>query len=245
MSYTPAITNPGGPPAERATHHGGWTLDKQQAFIDHLAANGRVTCAARAAGMSVQSAYKLRARLPGFAFGWRAATALAYDRLREIALDRADNGALTPNCYRGEVVSVAMRYSDRLILGLLDHLKPEGDINFATGRRDRAIEPAALWAAAVASYDTAHETGRDPIAPTFDGDEPVEAMSREEFLARINALPRAPLAEDDDWTGGDGAAGGYEATGGYGAPGGDIPGGTGGAGQGEYPSRGSPSVSPL
>ncbi len=237
MSYNPTTdTNPNGTAlsaGERATRHDGWTLERQQLFIDHLAEHGRVTEAAEAAGMSVQSAYKLRARVKGFAFGWRAAMTLAYDRLREIALDRASNGVRIPRYHDGKVAGVTVRHSDRLLLGLLAHLKPVGEINFASGHRDAAIEPAAMWAAAVDAYAKAYEDGGDPVAPTFDGVEIKPVMTRAEFLAAI--APWRDLDKDkSDDAGPDAIA--EEDAGGH-----DFA----GAGPREETSRGSPLVSPL
>lgn len=46
-----------------------WTMPKVLAFLDALAQSGRVADAARAVGMSRQSAYRMRARLAGVRFG--------------------------------------------------------------------------------------------------------------------------------------------------------------------------------
>ena len=50
----------------------GWTVARQLAFLDMLARTRSVTAAARAAGMSRESAYRLRARDPRglFAAAW-------------------------------------------------------------------------------------------------------------------------------------------------------------------------------
>ncbi|MEO0872176.1 MAG: hypothetical protein AAFY19_09515 [Pseudomonadota bacterium] len=56
--------------------HDGWTIERQLAFLQMLAATHSVAQAAKAVGMSRQSAYKLRARLDDAPFGaaWRMAT---------------------------------------------------------------------------------------------------------------------------------------------------------------------------
>lgn len=69
-----------------------WTMPKVTAFLDALAACGNVAEAARAVGMSRQSAYRLRARLAGTRFagafegarrqGIRARAAASRERLR-------------------------------------------------------------------------------------------------------------------------------------------------------------------
>ena len=55
--------------------HDGWTADRQIAFIDALAATGCVTDAARTVGMSVRSAYRLRAHPEAGSFRLRAFSA--------------------------------------------------------------------------------------------------------------------------------------------------------------------------
>jgi hypothetical protein len=55
----------------------GWTPQRQSAFIAALAESGRVAVAARAVGMTRESAYRLRARAgaEGFVAAWDAAVA--------------------------------------------------------------------------------------------------------------------------------------------------------------------------
>lgn len=52
-----------------------WTVQRMNAFIETLQRTHNVAAAARAAGMSRRSAYRLRARLPGHPFdrAWEAA----------------------------------------------------------------------------------------------------------------------------------------------------------------------------
>ena len=50
-----------------------WTGAKASAFLKLLARTGKVAPAARAVGMSRQSAYRLRARAPTFAHFWDVA----------------------------------------------------------------------------------------------------------------------------------------------------------------------------
>lgn len=69
-----------------------WTMPKVTAFLEALAQSGRVADAARAVGMSRQSAYRLRARLANTRFaaafegarkqGIRARAAASRERLR-------------------------------------------------------------------------------------------------------------------------------------------------------------------
>ena len=104
-----------------ATRHDGWTTERQAAFLRELAASHSVKTAAKAAGMSRQSAYGLRARLKGepFDLAWNAALRCRFDALAEAAMDRALNGVVVPHYYKGELVGTSRRYDERLTLALL------------------------------------------------------------------------------------------------------------------------------
>jgi hypothetical protein len=60
------------PAPARAFRHDGWTASRQLTFLATLARTRSVTAAARAAGMSRESAYRLRKRDPDglFAAAW-------------------------------------------------------------------------------------------------------------------------------------------------------------------------------
>ena len=104
-----------------AIRHDGWTPARQATFLNELAASHCVTTAARAAGMSRQSAYALRARLKGEPFdrAWTAALACRFDVLAEAAMERALNGVEVPHFYKGELVGTSRRYDERLTVALL------------------------------------------------------------------------------------------------------------------------------
>ena len=104
-----------------ATRHDGWTTERQSTFLRELAASHSVRKAAKAAGMSRQSAYCLRARLKGepFDLAWNAALRCRFDALAEAALDRALNGVEVPHFYKGELVHTSRRYDERLTVALL------------------------------------------------------------------------------------------------------------------------------
>lgn len=98
-----------------------WTKAKQTAFLQHLAACHCVASAARAVGMSRQSAYRLRARMKGqpFDHAWAAAFDCAFNALEDAAMQRAIHGVEVPYLHKGEVVHFARRFDERLTLGLL------------------------------------------------------------------------------------------------------------------------------
>jgi hypothetical protein len=57
-----------------------WTNRKAHAFLDALACHGKVAPAARAVGMTRQSAYKLKDRVPVVGEGWARAQAIGRER---------------------------------------------------------------------------------------------------------------------------------------------------------------------
>lgn len=100
-----------------STRHDGWTPARQRRFIDHLAQWGGVVAAARAVGMTKQSAYRLRDR-PGaesFAEAWGLALDMGRDRAREVAIDRGLNGYSVAVTYAGKVVGQRLRVDNRLL----------------------------------------------------------------------------------------------------------------------------------
>ena len=101
--------------------HDGWTPARQAAFLRELAATHNVSIAARAVGMSRQSAYKLRTRLRGEPFdaAWEQTFHTRFDALAEAALERALNGVEVQHYYNGELIGTSRKYDERLTLALL------------------------------------------------------------------------------------------------------------------------------
>ena len=66
----------------RTTTEYRWHLVKAQAFIDALLEHGKVATAARGVGMTRQSAYRLRRRVPQVAAVWDQAQAIGRARRR-------------------------------------------------------------------------------------------------------------------------------------------------------------------
>ena len=118
MTHATANTQLAPIPAPR---HDGWTPARQAAFLNELAACHCVASAAKAVGMSRQSAYALRARLKGEPFdrAWTAALVCRFDVLAEVALERALNGVEVPHYYRGELVGTSRKFDERLTVALL------------------------------------------------------------------------------------------------------------------------------
>ena len=110
-AYTPPDTDP----ADR------WTKARMAEFLRVLAAEQSVAAAARAVGMSRQSAYKLRNRLKGepFDIAWEAAFQHGYDALHQAALERVLHGVEVPIYHKGEQVGTRRHFDERLTTFLL------------------------------------------------------------------------------------------------------------------------------
>jgi hypothetical protein len=115
-------------PVRRRPRYDGWTEEKQRRFIEVLADTGIVSLAAKAVGMSRESANRLRRSPHGAAFAraWDAARHHAGSALEDIAFERAIEG-VEHNVYdeHGTVICTKRVYNDRLLTFLLSHLKPE------------------------------------------------------------------------------------------------------------------------
>ena len=106
--------------------HDGWTPERQERFIEALAATGCVEQAARAVGKSVSSAYALKTRAEArpFRLAWEAALEVGIKRLSEAALSRAIHGVAQPIFYKGEQVGERRHYDERLTMFLLRYRDP-------------------------------------------------------------------------------------------------------------------------
>ncbi len=184
MSYT---SDEAPSPTPRATRSDGWTTERQFDFLEELAAHGNVEQAAAAADMSASSAYRLRARDAegAFAVGWRAASAMAYYAMRELAIARVTRGVTQPITYRGEIIGTKVIFSDRLLIELLKHLQPVAGAPAADGARRPVPDPAIAYAATIDAYTGALETGDEPVAPRVDdGTGPDNGPTEAEIAAR-------------------------------------------------------------
>ncbi|MGK6320369.1 hypothetical protein [Sphingomonas sp. DT-204] len=95
----------------------GWTADRQRRFIANLAEHGGVAAAARAVGMTPQSANRLRKR-PGaasFARAWDMAFEQGRQNAFEEAVRRGRDGWISPVMRNGRVVGHRHRFDNRLL----------------------------------------------------------------------------------------------------------------------------------
>jgi hypothetical protein len=98
-----------------------WNKPKMAVFLRELAASHCVATAAKAVGMSRQSAYRLRNRLKGepFDIAWEAAFQHGYEALHQAALERALHGWEEPVFYKGEQIGTRPRFDAGLTRFLL------------------------------------------------------------------------------------------------------------------------------
>jgi hypothetical protein len=113
------------PVPSASNRHDGWTPERQRRFVAALRKSGKVTAAAKAAGMSRKSAYQLLKRAgpdSGFARAWEAAQG-ERTRLRAAdaaaAIDRALHGEEVSYFYGGLERGVRRVYDDRLLIAAL------------------------------------------------------------------------------------------------------------------------------
>jgi hypothetical protein len=113
------------PPIQR---HDGWTPERRRQFCEMLAECGQVSVAARAVGMDMSSAYRLRRRADAreFALAWDAALCLAQQRLVDEAMALAFEGSHEVVTRDGEIVAERRRRDSRMILTTLAKLKDCG-----------------------------------------------------------------------------------------------------------------------
>lgn len=115
----------------------------QAQFCEHLARHGNVRLACRAAGVSAQTAYRMRRASAQFRALWDAALVIARDQVEDVLADRAVHGWDEAVFYHGEEVARRRRYDSRLLLA---HL----------ARLDKLAERAA--GGVVARFDEALDT---------------------------------------------------------------------------------------
>ena len=127
---------------EPTQRHDGWTPDRILTFLITLADCGVVSDAARAAGMSVRSAYNFRNRAEGgpFAVAWNAAQLRARRRLEDAVHSRALHGCVELIVKDGEVVGERHRFDNRLTMAALVRLDRKAEAGDDASRAARYVE---------------------------------------------------------------------------------------------------------
>ncbi len=120
-------------PAVLRSRKDGWTVERQCLFLGHLYLTGNIATAARAVGMSRESAHRLRHRPEalGFAHAWDTVLAAPGDgRLaaprtdwRKITLadlqQRVETGLVAPLIHGGRVCAIRRKPDNSALLRLL------------------------------------------------------------------------------------------------------------------------------
>jgi len=144
-------------PHRRTIRADGWTPERIRTFLYKLAETGVVAEAARAAGMSRQSAYALRRRAGGRSFdiGWRVALSCAQRAIDDAFRSRVLHGRVDVIVRDGKVWGERHRHDNRLTMAVLTRLdrfaeletQVEDECNTAQGASkqggdDRAWQPS-------------------------------------------------------------------------------------------------------
>jgi hypothetical protein len=150
--------------------HDGWTQERQIVFLVTLAETGCVTHAARETGITARSAYRLRAHPDGkpFAAAWNHALRLATGNLLSAAYERAIAGTPTQHWRDGKLVGESRAPSDRLLIYLLNTLKP-----FRHG-------PHSRWGLLEITANEARGLFDESLHPLVDNNMPVELLPDDE-----------------------------------------------------------------
>ena len=99
--------------------------DWKPAFIEVLRATGNVTLAVQHVGQSRNQVHDVRQRSKRFAAQWDDALEEATDLLEAEAHRRAVIGIDKPRFFKGEVVGSTKKYSDPLLMFLLEAYDPQ------------------------------------------------------------------------------------------------------------------------
>ncbi len=128
------VVRSGGKAKTRKVRKDGWTVARREAFLARLAETASITSAARAAKMSVRTAYMLRSREPGFRAAWGDALCDGYATLEARMLERALQ-ALRPAAVPPPTGSVQI--SERTMISLLNlHASSVRQLREERARRD-------------------------------------------------------------------------------------------------------------
>ncbi|HEX6374618.1 MAG TPA: hypothetical protein VFZ91_02750 [Allosphingosinicella sp.] len=105
------------------------TPDRQCVFLDALARCGVAADAARAAGISRDTAYALRNSAEGaaFALGWQGAILISHGRMSDELESRALNGVVDRIYRNGELWGERHRHDNRLAMAVLTRLDRQAD----------------------------------------------------------------------------------------------------------------------
>jgi hypothetical protein len=204
MTNLPAPIAPGAEPALRSRRDG-WTPDRQRRFIEALANCGGVGEAAARAGMTKQSAYKLR-RHPAaadFRAGWDAALGDAWRRIEETALERAIGGETETYDRDGIQITRHRPCAPQLLINMLDRAERARKAARASADREAATVmaermrrlQAEIRCLATGETPNHKRPGAPKLPPPETAD--AESIALRDFAKVIKALADRSDVDDD------------------------------------------------
>jgi hypothetical protein len=182
------------PPSSAEPNGPRWTPRKMADFLRELASTHSVQAAAKAVGMSRQSAYRLRARLKGLAFdsAWDEAFHHSYHNLAYLALERAMHGVEVPHFHKGELIHTSRRYDERLTAMLLK-LFNSGDALIVGGLDPNPERTGQRLEGLLARIEADGELATDDLRPSPPaGFRPAFPLSDDELLAEFQRFRKKP-----------------------------------------------------
>ncbi|MEP2752729.1 MAG: hypothetical protein ABJP02_04700, partial [Parasphingorhabdus sp.] len=187
--------------AQPRERHDGWSPDRQVVFLEALARTGNVRAAARYAGLSRESAYKLRRRpdARAFARAWDAAIIHARDIFQDELMDKGLNGWREAVWHQGEEVGTRERWSAPLFLAALSRLDKMADgidlagkpARVAAEKFDDLLEGIGKGddcAELVNEIDGAGRTASSPPQPSLSNSDLLATISLHSERDRIQAM---------------------------------------------------------
>ncbi len=188
-----ALAQPSRPPRARTQRHDGWTPERIRIFLFTLAQCGVVADAAKAAGMSVQGAYRLRNRAAGHAFdvAWSAAAMLGRKHLVDSAMSRALNGWIETTWRRGEIWGERNRFDNRLTMAMITRLDRQVEND---GAENKAARTVAKDFDAFVELVCQGGEGVDAFIAARQPPEPAEVSPRRGYLTWLP--PSDPIPSD-------------------------------------------------
>ncbi|MDA0787369.1 MAG: hypothetical protein O3B37_13870 [Proteobacteria bacterium] len=97
---------------------------KREAFLNMLAETASVTAASQGTGVYRVKWYRIRKTDPAFAQAWDEALEIGLDAVEDEAIRRAVAGHEEPIYFRGEKIGAVTKYSDRMLMQLLQARRP-------------------------------------------------------------------------------------------------------------------------
>ncbi len=169
------------PVPRKRMRRGGWSAERQRAFIEALADTGSVRSACRRLGVGEHHIYKLRRHPEAESFrkAWEAALDIGIAKLEDVAMDRALNGAEEPVYHGGELVGTRRVHNDRLLMFML---KNRAGDRFAESRH----RSGGAWdAIARMELERRVAAERDKWRAAWDAEQAAKAPSPQEVRASI------------------------------------------------------------